>query len=64
MAEDFNSMSLNNETNNEKERCECQRKLSTIKINDNQLLIKIKKWKKEVLMLKTRLEKGKKRNES
>ena len=53
-------MLLNDEKKKEKERCEHQGKLTTLKINSNQLLIEIKKRKQEVFMLKTSLEKVKK----
>ena len=51
---------LSGEQKKEKERREYQGKLATLKINNNQLLIEIKKRKQEVLMLKTSLEKVKK----
>ena len=60
MAEEFASMSLNYQKKQEKETCEYQGKLTTLRIKNNQLLIEIKKWKQGVFMSKLFLKNLKK----
>ena len=55
--EALTKMLLKDEKKKEKEWCECQQKLGNLKINNNQLLIKINNQKQETFLLKNSLEK-------
>ena len=57
--EAFTRMTLYDENKNDKERRECQGKLIKLEVNNNQLLIEIKKKKQEVVVLKNASDKVK-----